>query len=65
MNLIELNAIKSHLAQQLADLEGIAVNCRSCTKYDGQCSQYQAEPPQDWLQGLVDCEYWIWDQLPF
>jgi hypothetical protein len=65
MNLIELNAIKSHLAQQLADLEGIAVNCRSCTKYDGQCSQYQATPPEDWLHGSIDCEHWNWDQIPF
>jgi hypothetical protein len=65
MNLIELNAIKSHLAQQLADLEGIAVNCRSCTKYDVQCSQYQATPPEDWLHGSIDCEHWNWDQIPF
>ena len=65
MNLIELNAIKSHLAQQLANFEGIAVNCQSCTKYDGQCSQYQATPPKDWLHGSIDCEHWNWDQLPF
>ena len=65
MNLIELNAIKDHLAKQLADLDAIKVNCTSCNKYDGQCSQYQAKPPQDWLQGSVDCEHWIWDQLPF
>jgi len=65
MNLIELNVIKTYLAQQLADLDGIKVNCTSCKKYDGQCSQYQAQPPQDWLHGSVDCEYWIWDCLPF
>ena len=65
MNLIELNAIKTHLAQQLADLDGIKANCTSCSRYDGKCKQYQAEPPQDWLQGSVDCEHWNWDQIPF
>jgi len=65
MNLIELNAIKDHLAKQLTDLDAIKVNCTSCNKYDGKCNQYQAKPPDDWMQGSVDCEHWIWDQLPF
>ena len=65
MNLIELNAIKDHLAKQLTDLDAIKTNCTSCSRYDGKCKEYQAEPPQDWLQGSVDCEHWNWDQIPF
>jgi hypothetical protein len=66
MNLIELNAIKEHLSKQLAELNAIGVNCINCTEYDqGQCKQYQAQPPQDWLHGSVDCEYWESDNIPF
>lgn len=66
MNLIELNAIKTHLKQQLAQLDKIQVNCQTCTKLQsGVCQEFTAKPPKEWLTGLVDCNVWEWDSIPF
>lgn len=66
MNLVELNAIKMHLKKQLAQINIIPVNCQSCTKFDlGLCQEFKAPPPDDWVQGTVDCDSWVWDEVPF
>ena len=66
MNLIELNAIKRHLDNQIKQLSLIQVNCRQCSNFaTGICKQVGAEPPVDWVTGTVDCEHWEWDQIPF
>lgn len=66
MNLIELNAIKNHLKQQLLKLENIKESCMHCNKFNnGNCQQFKARPPEDWIYGTVDCEYWTWDEIPF
>jgi len=66
MNLIELNAIKLHLKKQLAQMNIIPVNCQSCTKLSfSKCQEFNAPPPDDWITGIVDCEFWVWDEVPF
>jgi len=66
MNLVELNAIKTHLAQQMMQISRIPVNCQSCTKFSvSECQEFKAPPPNDWVIGNVDCEFWSWDGVPF
>ena len=67
MNLIELNAIKTHLKRQLKDIESIQVTCLGCEhlKSGNKCEKFNAQPPAEWLHGPVDCEHWTWDEIPF
>ena len=66
MNLVELNAIKTHLQKQLNDLELIKINCMSCTNFDfGVCKKFGATPPDDWMHKKADCVDWNWDTIPF
>jgi hypothetical protein len=67
MNLVELNAIKTHLKKQLKDIESIQVTCLRCEhlKSGNRCNQFNAQPPAEWLHGPVDCEHWSWDSIPF
>ena len=66
MNLIELNAIKGHLVKQLAQISAIPINCHSCERFSlGLCQEFKAPPPDDWVNGVVDCEFWVWDGVPF
>jgi hypothetical protein len=66
MNLVELNAIKGHLVKQLAQINAIPVNCHSCERFSfGLCQEFKAPPPDDWVKGTVDCEFWSWDGVPF
>lgn len=67
MNLVELNAIKTHLQKQLNDLEFIKINCMSCENLQSRnfCRKFKAEPPKDWLHEKVDCVDWNWDTIPF
>jgi hypothetical protein len=42
------------------------VNCHSCERFSlGLCKEFKAPPPDDWMQGTVDCEFWSWDGVPF
>lgn len=66
MNLIELNAIKGHLRKQMVQISAIPINCHSCIKFAfGECQEFKAVPPANWVQGTVDCESWVWDGVPF
>ena len=67
MNLIELNAIKTHLKKQLKDIESIQVTCLRCEHLQSgnMCQKFDAKPPAEWLHGTVDCEHWAWDNIPF
>lgn len=66
MNLVELNAIKGHLQRQLAQVNAIPVNCKSCSKFSlTNCQEFKEMPPDDWIHGTVDCEFWSWDGVPF
>ena len=66
MNLIELNAIKSHLDGQVKQISSIEVNCLHCNNFAaGICKQFGAKPPIEWIHGTVECEHWEWDQIPF
>ena len=39
-------------------------SCKDCLNFQqGQCTQFNAEPPPDVQQ--VGCESWDWDQIPF
>lgn len=66
MNLVELNAIKTHLRKQLSDLESISTTCMSCTNFaNGSCKKFDARPPEDWIHEKADCADWNWDTIPF
>ena len=67
MNLAELTAIKMHLSKQLKELESIQITCLRCEhlKSGRRCDKFDAKPPDEWLNGPVDCEHWLWDAIPF
>jgi hypothetical protein len=67
MNLVELNAIKTHLKKQLKDIESIQVTCLRCEHLQSghKCKKFDAQPPSEWLHSPVDCEHWKWDCVPF
>lgn len=66
MNLATLNVQKQTLEKALHDLEKIEVSCHSCDKFvNGQCLQFKAAPPVEWIKGPVDCEHWEYDNIPF
>ena len=66
MNLATLVLQKQTLKKALCDLEKIKVSCHSCDKFTGgQCLQFEASPPHEWIEGPVDCESWEFDNIPF
>ena len=67
MNLVELNAIKTHLKKQLKNLDDIQITCLRCEHLKScyRCEKFDAKPPAEWLHGPVDCEHWVWDSIPF
>lgn len=66
MNLATLVLQKQTLKKALRDLENIKVSCHSCDKFiGGQCLQFKAAPPSEWIEGPVDCEGWEFDNIPF
>jgi len=66
MNLIEINAIKNHLDNQIKQINSIQVNCLHCNSFKtGICQEFKAAPPMEWIHGSVDCEHWEWDHIPF
>ena len=66
MNFHELTASKEALKRSLRELEIIKVACYSCTQYKHtKCQHYQAAPTEDWVKGPVECEHWIYDEIPF
>lgn len=66
MNFQELKTTKEALKRSLRELEIIKVACYSCTQYQHtKCQHYQAAPTEDWVKGPVECEHWIYDEIPF
>ncbi len=68
MNSIELKAIINHLERQLSPLKLINMNCQSCEhRQAGKCTVHNAVPPPEWVHSKtpVDCELWLWDEVPF
>lgn len=66
MTLTELTVTKDALRKQLQEYEQIKPNCINCTKYThDKCEQFDASPPNSWKIGPVQCEHWVWDQIPF
>ena len=67
MNLIELKSTREALRKSLHDLDRITPCCMSCVQFfDGTlCSKFNAEPPEEWKRGPVECEHWVHDGIPF
>lgn len=68
MNLLELQAMKNVLKQFQCQFENLKPSCINCTKYDMQdktCSEFKAQPPDDWVSGAISCESWVYDNVPF
>lgn len=67
MNLPELTAIREALKASLARYEQITPCCTTCEHLTGgqYCKQFDSHPPQQWLDGPVDCPRWTWDAIPF
>lgn len=66
MNLATLNVQKQTLKKALHDLEIIKPSCHSCDRFTGgECSQFGAAPPREWIVGPVECEHWEYDEIPF
>lgn len=66
MTLLELRLKKQALQNMLTEINRIRPNCRDCTKFNGKiCNQFDAAPPNEWLNNEIDCEHWEWDCIPF
>lgn len=67
MNLAELTATREALRSSLARYEQINPCCNTCIHLIGEnrCSKYDSQPPQDWIDGPVDCQHWHYDGIPF
>lgn len=66
MNLIELNATRQALRKQLYEYERITPSCNNCLRLEARvCQQFNASPPDDWINGPVECEHWDYDFIPF
>ena len=66
MNLSELEVTKTALRKQLHEYESITPSCTNCLKfYDGECSKFEARPPDEWVKGPIECEHWDYDNVPF
>lgn len=68
MNLIALNAVRAALRKELKRLDDIKPGCSTCKHYElNHCGAYDQQPPGEWFNPNepVDCESWVFDNLPF
>lgn len=54
------------LRKQLHDIEQTKPSCGNCEHLAGfVCVKVNDTPPDNWLLGVVDCEHWKFDFIPF
>lgn len=68
MNLQQLEWARADLRRRLHEYESIVPSCGTCKHCSTafRCSRFDnAQPPQAWREGPVQCVHWEWDEIPF